>query len=169
MGLLLILLGWSACDLAAPQAACRGAAGIDSVHAARLACVGWLDYVETHVCRIDYRDVVPPEQPNTAIYGEAHCHDGSITIARRRPDARGRIEQISTREQLRTIVHEAAHLEDACRHGEPPAVAAENAFSTDYARAREAEAALAHERVRAGNLYFEDLCLITVTVSSDSL
>ncbi len=67
IGPLLLLLSLSSCEIASPEASCSGAAGIDSLHAEQLACVGWLGYVERHICRIDYVDIIPPEQHNTAI------------------------------------------------------------------------------------------------------
>jgi len=158
----MLLLLAASCQLVGSDKPCRGAAGIDSLHAERLACIGWLDYVEAHTCRIDYVDIIPPEQLNTAIYGRANCRDGSMMIARRRADALGRIENIGYRDQIITMVHEAAHLEDGCRNGEPPALAAENAYVADHERHREEESAIVRERIRSGNLNIDDLCLINV-------
>ena len=87
-----------------------------------------------------------------------------MMITRGRADALGRIENIGYRDQIITMVHEAAHLEDRCRTGEPPALAAENAYVADYERHREEESATIRERVRSGNMNFDDLCLLTVYV-----
>ncbi len=160
----MLLLLAASCQLVGSDKPCSGAAGIDSLQAERLACVGWLDYVEAHTCRIDYVDIVPSEQLNTAIYGRANCRDRSMIIARRRADILGRIESIGFGGQIITMVHEAAHLEDRCRNGEPPAVAAENAYVADYERHREEESAIIMERMRSGNMNFDDLCLLTVYV-----
>jgi len=158
----MLLLLAASCQLVDSDKPCSGAAGIDSLHAERLACVGWLDYVEAHTCRIDYVDTIPPEQLYTAIYGRANCRDRSMMIARGRVDALGRIESIGFRDQIITMVHEAAHLEDRCRNGEPPALAAENAYIADYERHREEESAIIRERNRSGNMNFDDLCLINL-------
>jgi len=158
----MLLLLAASCQLVGSDKPCTGAAGIDSLQAERLACIGWLDYVETHTCRIDYVDIIPPEQRNTAIHGQANCRDGSMMIARRRADALGRIDTVVFRDQIITIVHEAAHLEDGCRNGEAPALAAENAYLADHERHREEELAIVEERNRSGNMNFDDLCLINL-------
>ncbi len=158
----MLLLLAASCQLVDSDKPCSGAAGIDSLQAERLACVGWLDYVEAHTCRIDYVDIIPREQLYTAIHGRANCRDRSMIIARGRADALGRIENIGYRDQIITMVHEAAHLEDGCRNGEPPALAAENAYMADYERHHEEESAIVSERNRSGNMNFDDLCLINL-------
>jgi len=154
-----LLLFVASCDTAGSDPPCTGADGLNPEHAEALACVGWLDYVETHTCRVEYVDSIPSEDFNTAIYGRAHCDEGRIQVALRRPDIGGRLEAVPFVQSLATIVHEAAHLEDGCRNGEPPAQAAEGRFLADFNRIDQEERAIVEERVQAGIFDFDDLCL----------
>ena len=154
-----LLLLVASCDGVRSGEPCTGATGLNPDHARLLACTAWLDFVEANTCRVDYVDTIPAEAFNTVIYGRADCEEGRIQAALRRPNIGGRLEAMPFLESLTTLVHEAAHLEDGCRNGEPPALAAERAFLADYERIEDAERAIVEERVRAGNFEFDDLCL----------
>ena len=161
-GLVLFLLLAASCQLVGSDPGCRSADDLEPLQAERLACIGWLDYVEQHTCRVVNVDTLSAEQSNRAVYGRANCRERSIMVARRRQDILGRYERIGLDEQVATIVHEAAHLADGCRNGEPPALAAEQAFLADRGRVRAEEIATARARREAGITYFDDLCLINL-------
>ncbi len=92
-----------------------------------LVCAGWLDYVERHVCTIEYVDRVSSETDGKEVVGRAVCSDATIIVARQWMD-----KPIGPFEATVTIVHEAAHLADACEHGEEPALEAEQAYINDF-------------------------------------
>ena len=96
-------------------------------HREMLICAGWLDYVERHVCTIEYVDRVTSETDGTEVVGRAVCSDATIIVARQWMD-----KPIGPFEATVTIVHEAAHLADACEHGEEPALEAEQAYINDF-------------------------------------
>ena len=123
--MLLLVLALASCDLSQSDAPdCSGAVGLRQEHADLLACAGWLEYVEERVCTVDYVDIIPTEQPNTRIFGQAFCDEGRIEVAL----MENVLKAIDPAEVAVTIVHEAAHQEDRCRDREGPAVQAEIAF-----------------------------------------
>ncbi len=127
-GGLLLFLAIASCSLEQTDPSdCRGAAGLDEEHADILACAGWLDYVKERVCTVEYVDIIPTEQPNTRIFGQAFCSDRRIVAATMETV----FKPIDPAEIAITIVHEAAHQEDRCRDREEPAMEAELAFKRD--------------------------------------
>lgn len=127
-GVLLLFLTLASCDAdPADSSACSGATGLRAEHADLLSCAGWLDYVKERVCTVDYVDIIPPEQPNTRIFGQAFCNEGRIEVALMET----MFKPIDPAEVAVTIVHEAAHQEDRCRDREGPALEAERAFKED--------------------------------------
>ena len=104
-GGLLLFLAIASCSLEqADPSDCSGAAGLDEEHADILACAGWLDYVKERVCTVEYVDIIPADQPNTRIFGQAFCSDGKIVVALMETV----FKPIDPVEIATTIVHEAA-------------------------------------------------------------
>ena len=159
----MLLLLAASCQLVGSDKPCSGG-GLDPEQAETLACVGWLDFVKEHTCRVVYVTTMLSEQPNSVVYGRASCRERSITVALHREKIGRQFEPVPFFEQLTTIVHKAAHLEDRCRNGEPPARAAERAFLADLEWVEEEEAAIIRSRFRSGNQNFDDLCLNNVIV-----
>lgn len=125
--LLAIITG---CD--SPSVRCSGAQNLEEEHKELLACAGWLEYVEEHVCQIDYVPVIRSEPTDFQVFGRSNCLTGTITVATL--DTQGAsptprpfpIEVI-----IRTIVHEASHLADECAPGEEEAFRTEEVFLED--------------------------------------
>ena len=117
----------ASCDVSEKK--CSEPLDIEPEHKAVLACSGWLNYVEEHVCSIDYVSSIPPEQPNTKIYGRANCADATIIVSTIATDPI--FVPIPESEVAATMVHEAAHLEDNCRDRETEAIKAEKKFFLD--------------------------------------
>ncbi len=133
------LIGLVSCDLSPTgEQTCRGANNLQAEHEALLACAGWLGFVETNVCAVEYVAVIPAEKKNTKILGRAFCDADNILVATTGERRGLTFPPLPAVEVATTIVHEAAHLVDGCAGGEAPALAAEEAFRADLCAAFEA-------------------------------
>ncbi|GIV60177.1 MAG: hypothetical protein KatS3mg043_1266 [Rhodothermaceae bacterium] len=134
---LFVLVGLTAsCELAdTREEPCSGADGLQEVHAELLACAGWLDFVTANVCTVEYTLAIPATRQNIHVLGRTFCAEGRILVATAGPRKGLNLPPLSPVEVVTTIVHEAAHLADACLNGEPPALAAEEAFREDLCAA----------------------------------
>jgi hypothetical protein len=106
---------------------CEGADNLRDRHAEILRTAGWYNYVRNHAARIDYYDWA---EFGDGTVGYAHCGGCYIEVA-----TRGRDDVYI----CATIVHEAAHLDEDCMHGEAWAEEAERRFLADYAANAEPE------------------------------
>lgn len=102
---------------------CGNPSAIPAGYANALACAGWLTYVEENVSIIEFLDVATFESKQEHALGSAICGRCTIRVATRDRD----LIDIAA-----TIVHEAAHLEDDCENGEPPAIGKATAFRQAY-------------------------------------
>lgn len=133
----LLLGGLAACQTPAeaPPQACTTAEVMQNTHADVLAATGWAAYVRDHTCLLEYVDYIEPKanQSDEWVYlhtvGRAYCGEGRMEVVDRRRSG----IPLPLHEVVTTIVHEAAHLEDGCANGEPPALEAESAFLQDVA------------------------------------
>ncbi|WP_456427232.1 hypothetical protein [Rhodocaloribacter sp.] len=133
------LLGLASCDLTpSGEQVCRGANNLQAEHEALLTCAGWLGFVETNVCAVEYVAVIPAEKKNTKILGRAFCGEDNILVATTGERQGFTFPPLPAVEIATTIVHETAHLVDGCANGEDPALAAEEAFRADLCAAFEA-------------------------------
>lgn len=106
---------------------CEGADNLQDRHAEILRTAGWFSYVNNHTARIDYYDWAEFEDGTV---GYAHCAGCYLEVA-----TKGRDDV----HICATIVHEAAHLDEDCMHGEEWAREAERRFLRDYAANAETE------------------------------
>ncbi len=112
---------------------CDGADNLRDRHEAILRTAGWFDYVNSHAARIDYYDQTGF---GGGIVGMAHCSGCYIEVA---TEGRDDVHICGT------LVHEAAHLDEDCLHGEAWATEAERRFFQDYAANAEPEEPEEHE------------------------
>lgn len=98
-----------------------GASGLTDEHREILEITGWDEYVYEHIEEIRYvnKDILDGTDNAVGMAYCGRCYTDIATGTRKNTDI------------AIAIVHEAAHFEDKCENGEPPAVKIENEFRGD--------------------------------------